>query len=245
MPRKKENAISGIYMIKNQKNGNCYIGSAKSLRRRFSEHRRMLRKQNHHSSYLNNAWNKYGESSFVFSVICYCSPENLIFYEQRFIDGLNPEYNICRFAGNSLGRIVSPETRRKISEKSLGKKRPETSEEWRANISASLKGVKRTAEHMAALQAGRRAHVKTDEQKKAISESLKAAYRDGRRIGDKCKNHRAKIGKTLASLSDDKVVEIRLKSSQGATGRFLAAEYGVPASTISNIINRKTYLWVD
>jgi len=53
-----------LYAIKHNQSNNAYIGSTVNLRVRKQTHLRMLRKGNHHSSHLQNAWNKYGESSF-------------------------------------------------------------------------------------------------------------------------------------------------------------------------------------
>ncbi len=66
--RSKNNRASkvGIYLIINKLNGNFYIGSTKFFTRRFSEHRKDLRRNRHTSQYLQNAYNKYGESNFVF-----------------------------------------------------------------------------------------------------------------------------------------------------------------------------------
>ena len=62
-----ESKISGIYKIVNTVNGKKYVGSAVDIKRRWQAHKLRLRKNNHHSPKLQNAWNKHGESSFTFS----------------------------------------------------------------------------------------------------------------------------------------------------------------------------------
>lgn len=59
----------GIYEIRNTKNNKIYIGSSKHVGKRWKQHKYMLRENKHHSIYLQNAWNKYGEDSFDFNLI--------------------------------------------------------------------------------------------------------------------------------------------------------------------------------
>jgi group I intron endonuclease len=58
-----------IYKIINTVNGKFYVGSTTNTRERFRVHRNRLRNNKHHSPHLQAAWNKYGESMFVFHVI--------------------------------------------------------------------------------------------------------------------------------------------------------------------------------
>lgn len=56
----------GIYMILNTTNNKCYVGSSKEIYQRKRRHIKDLQKNVHHSQHLQNAWNKYGENSFIF-----------------------------------------------------------------------------------------------------------------------------------------------------------------------------------
>ena len=59
----------GLYKIVNKTTGKYYIGSTlDSFRKRFSKHKRRLRKNVHENGYLQKAWNKYGESDFKFEI---------------------------------------------------------------------------------------------------------------------------------------------------------------------------------
>ncbi len=93
---------SGIYVISSP-SGRRYVGSAVNFNRRWSLHLGHLRKGTHHSAALQSAFNKYGEENLVFKKLLVCKKEDLIFYEQRTIDVLKPEYNACKVAGNTLG----------------------------------------------------------------------------------------------------------------------------------------------
>lgn len=59
----------GIYLITNLENNKKYVGKSLDISRRFNEHRMNLNRGTHCNSYLQNAWDKYGEDSFSFSVL--------------------------------------------------------------------------------------------------------------------------------------------------------------------------------
>ena len=130
---------SGIYEITNKINGNRYVGSTVNLKSRWYRHKSKLRKGTHENGHLQNAWNKYGEVSFVFAPVFYCGEESLLELEQMALDTINPEYNICGVAGSSLGVTRSVEHRAKLSASLIG------------NTNAC--GYNRTAEHRAKLSA--------------------------------------------------------------------------------------------
>lgn len=104
---------SGIYKIENQITKDIYIGSSINLNNRKSRHFKDLEKQIHHSIILQRAVNKYGIENFNFIVLEKCTKENLLLREQYYLDLLQPLYNILQNAGNSLGHIVSEETKNK------------------------------------------------------------------------------------------------------------------------------------
>lgn len=60
-----------IYKIENTVNGKKYIGQTRCpVEYRWRSHLHQLRHNKHHSSYLQRSWNKHGEHSFIFEVIC-------------------------------------------------------------------------------------------------------------------------------------------------------------------------------
>jgi len=134
-----KNIVTGIYQIINLTNNKSYVGSASNIRQRWSHHKRNLSNNKHHSSYLQNAWNKYGESVFVLKILTTCIKDKdiLIELEQFYIDTLKPEYNIAKIAGSCLGIKLSPERKLQISESLKGRI---CSEETKRKISYSQKG---------------------------------------------------------------------------------------------------------
>jgi group I intron endonuclease len=126
---------SGVYIIENTTNGHRYIGSTINLMQRKSQHFRALRSGNNNCKILQHAFDKYGETSFIFKLLLICESFELLRYEQGLIDAFLPEYNISLTAGSQLGVKRSEETRRKISKAKTGKKMSPASGERRRKIS--------------------------------------------------------------------------------------------------------------
>lgn len=162
---------AGIYSITNAVNGHRYVGSAVNLSGRWRVHKCALRRGAHHSSYLQNAWNKYGEGTLVFEVLEECGPEFLTSMEQLWMNWLAPAYNICPTAGNCLGITPGEETRRKMSESQRGRKH---TAETLLRMGDAQRGRHHTAEtrrKLSELAVGRRASADT---RKRMSEAGKA-----------------------------------------------------------------------
>lgn len=137
---------SGIYRIENTKTRKVYIGQAGNLRKRYLDHISALRRDNHDNSYLQNAWNKYDEEDFVFSILEECEADKLAQQEQHWMDyyrcyDRRYGYNINPSSTNNpmLGQTHTPEARAKISAKAKGRKMSQ------ANKDALLKANKGVA----------------------------------------------------------------------------------------------------
>lgn len=150
-------AISGIYAIVNKINGHRYIGSSADITGRWKNHRERLAKNNHHSRHLQHAWDCYGKDSFDFIVITECSVLELIAIEQKYIDEMAPEYNVSPIAGRTAGVIRTEEYKRKQSVSQSGKI---ISAETRQRISAGMKGKRNGAGFT---------RVKSEEERRKIS----------------------------------------------------------------------------
>lgn len=142
---------TGVYQIRNINTGKRYIGSAaRTFRERWKMHRMQLRKNTHHSKYLQRAYNKHGHDSFVFEILLICNPEHCILYEQLCIDTFRAAdrdfgYNTSPTAGNSLGTKHTPEARALMSSQRKGRV---NSPEARAKMSIAGKGRKHSPEHI-------------------------------------------------------------------------------------------------
>jgi group I intron endonuclease len=108
-------AICGVYEIWMPSKNKSYIGSSLDCGKRIVEHFRQLRKGTHHSNHLQNAYNKYGKSVFVCTILFQCKPEGRLRVEQACLDGLTPEYNCSKSAHCPMdGRKHSKESREKM-----------------------------------------------------------------------------------------------------------------------------------
>ena len=125
---------SGIYKIVNKNDGKYYVGRSANLNKRWRSHRNNLRLNKHCNIHLQNAWNKYGESSFEFIIVELLKNDEtlLIETEKKYIDkfiedrknGTDNSYNISdqayggkSFPGNKFrkGILHSLQDRQKIS----------------------------------------------------------------------------------------------------------------------------------
>jgi len=102
----------GVYILTNLENGYKYIGSSKNLKKRLKKHVWDLKNSKHSNQHLQNAWNKYGEDSFEYGILCICSEIEQFNKEQQMIDFFNPEYNIQT---DVINFSLNTETKLKIS----------------------------------------------------------------------------------------------------------------------------------
>jgi group I intron endonuclease len=115
--------MKAIYQIELLKDGRSYIGSAVNVERRQREHIRHLTRGSHHNGRLQNAWNKYGASSFAFSILEEVAAAcDLVSVEQCYIDRLQPAFNISPKAGSQLGYRHTTEERERARLRMVGVK---------------------------------------------------------------------------------------------------------------------------
>lgn len=141
--------ICGIYKITCLQTGKIYIGSAVNLLKRKQNHFEALANGVHKNIHLQNAYKKYGKSSFVFEVLEMVeNKNNLLAREQFWINetkctNRKVGFNICLIAGSAIGVKRSKEFKAKRSlinkgnKFNLGKK---ASNELKLKLSAAHKG---------------------------------------------------------------------------------------------------------
>lgn len=115
--------VCGIYKIINTANNKIYVGSSVQVESRILKHLSFLRRGRHPNGHLQSAFTNYGEDAFDFLLIERCDKESLLAREQYYIDTLNPEYNICTIAGNTLGYKHGQEAKAKMTAANMGNKR--------------------------------------------------------------------------------------------------------------------------
>lgn len=170
----------GIYKIENLYNGKVYIGQSVNIENRWQSHIHALEINEHSNKHLQNSWNKYGSSVFIFTVLEECTEDKLTEREQYWIDyygGINSDKNYNnRDAGNKGS--LSAETKEKLREINLGKPA------WNKGLTIDDARVKKYADSL------RNGHL-SDEMKKQISETVKKRHREG--VYDYAEANRKKI----------------------------------------------------
>ena len=85
---------SGIYLIRCVVNNKVYIGQAKNIATRLSEHRKSLLAKRHKNKAMQNSYNKHGESAFVCKGLIYCSEHVLTSTEQFVLNLYKRRYTV-------------------------------------------------------------------------------------------------------------------------------------------------------
>lgn len=185
---------------------------------RFRKHKRLLRLGNHHSRYLQRSWDKYGEDSFSFIIIQECLPEDCVKLEQRYIDLLDPEYNMTTSASSCLGSKRTQETKDKISKANKGRVISREHREKISNSNLKINNPKR-CDILKKAAKGRK-----------MSEKGRISNRDKRRKS-----------KSITSFSIEDVLDIRLRLSNKEKGVDIAKIYKTTSASISDIKHFRTF----
>lgn len=228
MPYK--NKISGVYIILNKTNGKFYIGSSVHILHRWSLHKRQLKKRTHANIYLQRAWDKYGEDSFIFEIVEKCSQENCLDVENKWLQfhqtfNIEYGYNIIKQANNTLGY--------KHSKECLERLKRIASEKW-SNMTEAENITERKR-----LSSLRKNTTISSEHKKALQEGLKNSgwLQSERRKAITIKTNIEKISKPIYLLDSNLNIVKRFHNSRFAV-EFL--NRGIP-TTINNctLTNKK------
>ena len=126
--------MGAIYKITCLENNKIYVGQTivKYPKKRISQHKRRLNKNNHHNQYLQNCWNKYGENKFTFEFIEILNDIDLLNEKEKYyinkFNTLSPNgFNLMEGGYNSLH---SEESKRMMSINSSGEKHPLYGKTW-------------------------------------------------------------------------------------------------------------------
>ena len=181
MPRKSTGDypnLPGVYMITNIVNRYFYIGSAIDVSKRICGHIYYLRGNRHHNPKLQASWNKYGENSFLFSVLETVGAADLLKAEQKWFDhysvGKRKDcYNIHSIPYSTLGRKHSAATKIRMSEAqkkaNRSPERKKISGDTLRKYNLSLKGVPKSEEHKRKISESNKGKIISEKQRGLIS----------------------------------------------------------------------------
>lgn len=120
--------MMGVYKILNTVTEKFYIGSSVDVEKRWATHRSELNAHSHNNSYLQNAWNKYGEDSFTFILIEEVSDVSILREREDYYLKLTKctdhsvGYNLLDSTNIGFGVSASAEIRKKISDACKGER---------------------------------------------------------------------------------------------------------------------------
>lgn len=226
----------GIYRITHIDSGKSYIGkTGMNFGDRWDSHRALLRAGKHSNSYLQNAWNKYGESAFEFAVVEVVSdPSSLDDLEMKYIaeyKGSDKSYNLHQggSGGYNLGKHLSDKTKRKIGEKN------------RINMT----GRKASAETRAKMSSSHLARYKnwTSEDREKFGK-LMSECASGYSWSEEAKkkfSEKQRLAPNSAKFTPEIIRSIRNRHAAGELAKDLAEEYGTTPAYISSIIHYRRW----
>ena len=145
--------ISGIYAIRHAASGRVYIGSTRNFVKRWELHRWHLDQGTHHCSYLQRCWTKHGTNAFAWVVL---EPTNDLLSREQFwieyFDALNSAtgFNLKPAMRRDLGPLANAEYRARLSAALKGKPK---SPEARKKLSLARMGTKASLETRAKISA--------------------------------------------------------------------------------------------
>lgn len=254
--------VCGVYRITNTRNGHFYVGSSKNIGKRITQHKVDLRRNAHHSPYLQRAWNKYGEESFEFSLIEECSIDDALDREQYYLDSLCPAYNVSADAVSPMkDKTHSPAVVEKIKAKlhSMFTKDqlvqrakhansyaqlPESREHHKESVSLSF-----TPERISKIKKIQLELWKTDEHKTKMSnahkhytDEIKKKFSDAqKKLWENPDNRErfsiARRGKGRAKYTVEEVQKIRsLHFSDGLSAREISEMLGKKYASIRSVL---------
>lgn len=224
----------GVYEIKNTITDKSYIGGSTNIEYRWTSHKWSLKNNRHRNKNLQKEYDKYGIECLEFNIIEEVKNKNqVIKKEQRYLDKLNPEYNIAISAKfPMLGRSHKVKSKRQISDSNKGKTMLEESKIKMSINSMGKKngmyGRKHTEESLKKMSESQKGIPMPGLAKKKLSKARKGVY-----VGEKV---------ATAKLTEKDVLEIRKLCKKGDfTYKEIGEMYGVQNPCISKIKNRQTW----
>lgn len=243
-----KNVIYGLWCICHPEDGIRYIGqTSQGVNVRLSAHKAMVRhnlKIGKSLSYSQNWIAKHGDENIYATVLDSTGdPTELDYLEELWIRELMPDTNL-RTGGLSARGWKMPEhtkqSKRGANNPMYGKDRKElmayarsfqtgVSQETRAKMSASHKGL-----------------IKSEETKARLSASLKAALAPGTEAHGRRKERLKGEGNPATHLTEDNIREIRrLREEDGLLYREIGVMFDISQEQASMICRRKSWAHVE
>jgi group I intron endonuclease len=225
---------SGIYVIVNLVTLQKYVGQSVDISKRWKSHWSEARRERASANTrLYNAMRKYGQEAFAILTLELCEVARLDEREVHWIaafDSVNRGYNLM-VGGRGLGpRVLSEETRKRMSDAQKGK--PPPSAETRAKISAANTGSTHTSETRAKLSQALKGRTFTQETKArmSISQMGRPAWNKGLACGPMSDAARQRMSASGAGKPKSPEHREKLRAALAKARAVLLAQRQVAAS---------------
>lgn len=234
-----------IYIYQNKINNKIYIGQTKNLKKRISDHKyKSLNIKYNHPFY--NSIRKYGLDNF--NIVELEQVENNFADESeefwiQFFRSWDREFGYNIELGGNKNKIVSEETKQKISNTNLGKcyNTPEHMIKLHQMTSNRLLGTHLSQETKYKIS---KSHIGFKHSENSRSKMSQTRIERGTFAGQNNPNF-GKVGELnpSAKLTWEIVKNIRLDYSQGLKGKKLMQKYNISETNMYRII--KNEIWKD
>ncbi len=254
-----------VYLIQNKINGAIYIGKAKDTEARWKKHLSVAYgKRTKEKRYLHRAIFKYGSENFSFSVIEEhgneedCNEAEIFFIEYFLFLGARL-YNLTKGGEGVSGRVVTKETREKISKSRIGLKHTDETKEKLRIINTGKKLSPERIEKTASKLRGRKQpeelkmrwrKPKSEEGRRNMSAAQKEKWQDVEfkaSMKGKFKRKTIPAGQNnpSAKLTEEQVIEIRRLYNEDHISSYkiwkMYNHLNISYTTIKQIIKRETW----
>jgi group I intron endonuclease len=132
-----------IYVIENIVNGKKYVGQSVTGKKRIQAHLSTLKNNKHINTYLQRAFNKYGEAAFTFKILVDDLPERYMDDVERGLiatfRAADREHGYNLESGGHENKRLSSETKEKMSASHKGKRKSPESIEKRSQSILKLR----------------------------------------------------------------------------------------------------------
>jgi predicted GIY-YIG superfamily endonuclease len=135
--------IIGVYKITCLSSGKYYIGYSKNVKRRFSVHKRGLKRNKHQNQHLQRSYNKYNIEKFTFDILHTCNTiDEAKELELKYLEDINIRQFLYNMHYNNSGgdTLTNHPDRTEIIEKIKVKRQLQTN--FRKDAPIVIDGVK-------------------------------------------------------------------------------------------------------
>lgn len=227
----------GIYLITNLINGKVYVGQSVDIHRRYTEHLRSgqpdkyaMKNERDINTPIHKAMQKYGVDNFALTILEECLKEELNDKEKYWIkyyqsNEKDKGYNLTDGGQESVGCKGENHSQAKLTQKEVDE------------IKNLLKTTKMTMTEIMNIY--------------QVSKSAICMINTGKTWYDKNENYPLRLTYTgsqgsknpRAKYTEEQVMDMRKKYSQGISSKDIIAEYAPIASeqSVRNILTGKTY----